>query len=126
MQNPMSISFRVRELDDVHLEHDLDEIHLVDGLSDAERVKRKEEMEQGKDHMRYMEREIVKLIQRVASIEKSCARSKETHGNFYEESVEMVKSIRWFSVGQLVILMGMGMLNFKYLIVFLKRKGFVF
>ena len=125
-ENPMPVSFRVRELDDVHLEHDLDEIKEVDGLSDAEREKMKEDREKGKDHMKFMEREMVKLIQRVSSIEKSCVLSKETHVDFYEESVEMAKSIRWFSIGQLVILIGMGMLNFKYLIVILRRKGFVF
>ena len=80
----------------------------------------------GSEHFKWLERELLKLVNRVNSVERACRVSKEEHGEFYETSVDMERALKWFAVVQLGVLVLTGVLNFRFVIRFLKRKGFVY
>jgi len=124
--NPTFFSFRIKELDDVQMEHDLESVNQVDGLTDAERQQNLQNANAGSEHFKWLERELLKLVNRVNSVERACRVSKEEHGEFYETSVDMERALKWFAVVQLGVLVLTGVLNFRFVIRFLKRKGFVY
>ncbi len=125
-RQPTFFHFRIKELDDVHLEHNLEDVSPTDGLTEAERIKEKQDMKSGTEHFKWLDRELKKLVNRVDSIERSCHVSKSEHGEFYSQSENMKRSLWKFAAVQLGVLLVTGFLNFNYVIGFLRKKGFVY
>ena len=125
---PTFISIIIKEIDNVHLKMDvdLDNVHPSDGLTEEERRNRNVELDEGREHLKWLEREIHKLIARVNSIERSYRSSKETHGEFYQQSADMHGQFKWYAIVQLGVLVLTGVLNAKTIIATLKKKGFVY
>jgi len=125
---PTFISILIQEIDNVHINMniDLDNIHPEDGLTEEERRNKNIEIDEGRQHLRWLERELHKLLARVNSIERSYRSSKETHGEFYQQSADMHGHFKWYAIVQLGVLVLTGFLNARTIIATLKKKGFIY
>eukprot|EP00979_Chaetoceros_neogracilis_P009537 scaffold2179_cov285-Chaetoceros_neogracile.AAC.5 len=121
---PTFISILVKELDDINM--NLENVHPEDGLTGEERRNQQMEIDGGREHLRWLEKELYKLFSRMKSIERSYESSKETHGDFYQQSVNMHSQFKWYALVQLLILVVTGFMNAKTIITALKKKGFIY
>jgi len=123
VRKPTFFSLHVKEVDAVHT--DLEDIDVKDGLTEEQRWDKKKITIRAMEHSNWLEHELVGLIARVNSVERTFITAKEVHADFYAHSVEMHGSFAWFAKTQLLILIVAGFLNFRTMIRFLKKKGFI-
>lgn len=125
---PTFFGILVKEVDEMHMDLLFEEKEDKIGETNHDEEKRKEQMEidNGREHLRWLERELHKLLSRVNSIERAYHTSKETHGEFYSQSVQMHGRFKWFAIIQIVVLLIMGFLNAKTMIQSLKKRGIIY
>lgn len=121
---PTFFGILVKEVDEVHMDLVLEEGEAAN--HEEEKRKEQMEMDKGREHLRWLERELHKLLSRVNSIERAYHTSKEAHGEFYSQSVQMHGRFKWFAVTQIVVLSIMGFLNAKTMIQSLKKRGIIY
>lgn len=121
---PTFFAILVKEVDEI-MEMDMD-MNVVEDHSEEKRQQEQMEIDKGREHLRWLERELHKMLGRVNSIERACHSSKETHGEFYSQSVEMHGRFKWFAAVQIVILLIMGFLNAKTILQSLRKKGVIY
>lgn len=85
------------------------------------------EIDNGREHLRWMEKELHKLISRTNAIERVYHQtSKPAHADFFQVSERLASSLKWWSILQLIILGIAAIINAKIMQSQLRKKGVIF
>ena len=107
--------------------NELDDFYYNEKKEAEKEAIQQREIDNGREHLRWMEKELHKLISRANAIERVYHNSsKPSHAEFFQVSEKLALSLKWWSILQLMILGIAAIINAKIMQNQLKKKGVIF
>lgn len=94
IQKPIFISLRIREV--------YEKLEVEDKQKSAQSAKDKEMVD---NHMKYLERELYLMIQAANRMIDESTLAKQSHSRSYDNSAKLPRTLKWISIGQLLIIL---------------------